>query len=257
MTYWDQHLIANTPLFIGAGNRVPDAIFGTPEMRQMYLRRVRTLMDELLMPSGTAEENLHYEPRIDELAAQIAPDAALDNAKWNSHAWGNGSTAPNYPQPFPDAVAELRDSYLPERRKHLFGRLKDGAEEIPAAQPPGTIVLIRSADCNPSSGNQDEEYVQLKNPNSFAVDVSGWTLTAAGNPEAPLFVFRGGTVIPANGTLYAAANRPAFRARRIPPSGGQSLFIVGDFAGRLSNHGDTLKLTNRQGVTVASARVSR
>lgn len=257
LTYWDQHLIANTPLFIGAGNRVPDAIFGTPEMRQMYLRRVRTLMDELLMPPGTAEEHLHYEPRIDELAAQIAPDAALDNAKWNSHAWGNGSTAPNYPQPFPDAVAELRNSYLPERRKQLFHRLASGADEIPAPQPPGTIILIRSADCNPASGNQDEEYVQLVNPNSFAVDISGWMLIATGTPEAPLFVFRGGTVIPANGVLYAAADRPAFRARKTSPSGGQSLFIVGDFAGRLSDRGDTLTLIDRQGVTVASARVSR
>ncbi len=226
-------------------------------MRQMYLRRVRTLMDELLMPPDTAQEDLHYEPRIDELAAQIGADAALDNAKWNSHAWGNGSTAPNYPQPFPDAVAELRDSYLPERRKQLFNRLTPGAEEIPAPQPPGTSVLIRSADCDPSSGNQDEEYVQLQNPNSFAVDISGWTLTAASSPEAPLFIFRGGTVVPANGTLYVAASRTAFRARRTSPTGGQSLFVVGDYPGRLSNHGDTLELTDRQGVVVASARVSR
>ena len=99
-TYWDHRLIPDTPLFIGSNNRLPDAIFGTPEMRQMYLRRVRTLMDELLKPPGTPPEALHYEPRIDELAAQIAPDAALDAAKWNSHAWGNGSTAPNYPQPY-------------------------------------------------------------------------------------------------------------------------------------------------------------
>jgi hypothetical protein len=257
MTYWDHHLIANTPLFIGNNNRVPQAIFETPEMRQMYLRRVRTLMDELLMAPGTPQANLHYEPRIDELAAQIGPDAALDNAKWNSHAWGNGSTAPNYPQPFPEAVAELRNSYLPERRKQLFNRLAPGANEIPNAQPPGTVVLISGADCNPSSGNQDEQYIQLLNPNSFAVDISGWTLTAAGNPETSLFVFRGGTVIPANGALYVAADRPAFRARRTSPTGGQSLFIVGDYAGRLPSRGTTLGLTDRQGVRVASVSVPR
>ena len=136
MTYWDHRLIADTPLFIGSGNRVPDAIFGTPGMRQMYLRRVRTLMDELLKPLGTRPEDLHYEPRIDELAALIGPDAALDNAKWNSHAWGNGSTAPNYPQPMLEAVAELRDSYLPERRRQLFNRLAPQTGEIPNLQPP-------------------------------------------------------------------------------------------------------------------------
>ncbi|MGE5294971.1 MAG: CotH kinase family protein, partial [Solirubrobacterales bacterium] len=257
MTYWDQTLIANTPLFIGSGNRLPDAIFGTSEMRQMYLRRVRTLMDEMLMPPGTAEENLHYEPRIDELATQIAADAALDNAKWNSHAWGNGSTAPNYPQPFPDAVAELRNSYLPGRRRQLFNRLVSGSNELPDEQPARTVVLIDSADCDPSSGNQDEEYVRLQNPNSFAVDISDWTLVAINSSEAPLFVFRGGTVIPAGGTLYAAASRPAFRARMISPSGGQSLFVVGDYTGRLDDRGDTLELVDRQGVTVSSARVGR
>jgi len=257
MTYWDQHLIANTPLFIGSGNRVPQAIFETPEMRQMYLRRVRTLMDELLMPPGTPKENLHYEPRIDELAALIGPDAALDNAKWNSHAWGNGSTAPNFPQPFPQAVAELRDSYLPERRRQLFNRLAPGASEIPDAQPTVAAVQIAGADCNPASGNQDEEYVKLTNLNSFAVDVSGWTLAAGVNPATPLFIFRGGTVIPAGGTLYVAASRPAFRARRTSPKGGQSLFVVGDYAGRLPDSGVTLSLTDRHGLKVASARVVR
>jgi hypothetical protein len=257
MTYWDHRLIANTPLFIGSGNRVPDAIFGTPEMRQMYVRRVRTLMDELLMPPGTPQSRLRYEPRIDELAARIGPDAALDNAKWNSHAWGNGSTAPNYPQPFPEAVAELRNSYLPERRRQLFNRLAPGTNEIPDIQPAGTVVLIIGADCNPSSGNQDEEYIQLRNPNSFAVDISGWTLTAGVNPPTLLFTFRGGTVLPANGTLYVAASRTAFRARRLSPKGGQSLFVVGDYLGRLSNNGEMLSLTDRQGVKVATARVAR
>lgn len=257
MTYWDHRLIANTPLFIGSGNRVPDAIFGTPEMRQMYVRRVRTLMDELLMPPGTPQSHLRYEPRIDELAALIGPDAALDNAKWNSHAWGNGSTAPNYPQPFPEAVAELRDSYLPERRRQLFNRLAPGTNEIPDAQPAGTVVLITGADCDPASGNQDEEYIQLRNPNSFAVDISGWTLTAGVNPPTLLFTFRGGTVLPANGTLYVAASRPAFRARQLSPKGGQALFVVGDYSGRLSDNGAMLSLTDRQGVKVATARVTR
>jgi hypothetical protein len=156
-----------------------------------------------------------------------------------------------------EAVAELRNSYLPERRRQLFNRLASGTGEIPNPQPPGTIVLISGADCNPSSGNQDEEYVQLLNPNSFAVDLSGWTLTAGSKPEAPLFTFRGGTVLPAGGTLYVAARRTAFRARQLSPKGGQALFIVGDYTGRLADRGETLGLTDRQGVKVASASVPR
>ena len=252
-TYWDQNLIANTPLFVGGNNRLPQAIFGISETRQMYLRRVRTLMDELLKPPGTPQQELHYEPRIDELAALIAPDAALDAAKWNSHAWGNGSTAPCCPQSLPEAVEELKSFYLPERRHQLFDGLASGAREIPEPQPPGTIIWFGNVEANPSTGNQDEEYIQLLNPNRFAVDISGWTLSAGIDTPTPIFTFRGGTVIGASDTLFVAADRTAFRARRSFPTGGQALFVVGDYAGRLSARGETLELTDRQGVTVATA----
>jgi hypothetical protein len=251
-TYWDQHLLPNTALFVGDNNRLPHVIFDIPETRQMYLRRIRTLMDELLKPIGTPPEALYYEPRIDVLAALLAPDAALDAAKWNSHAWGNGSTAPCCPQPLPEAVAELKNYYLPERRKQLFNGLAHGAREIPAAQPPGAVVLFGTIDADPTSGNQDEEYIQLLNPNSFAVDISGWTLSAGVTALTPIFTFRGGTVIPAGNLLFVAANRPAFRARRSFPTGGQSLFVVGDYTARLSRWGEKLELTDRQGVIVAS-----
>ncbi len=277
-TYWNQVLITNTRVFVGDNNLVPKAIFEIPEMRQMYLRRIRTLMDELLgaSPMGavppptptpgpaprprpravanpiTVAAAQYYERRIDELAAQMAPDAALDNAKWNSHAWGNGSTASNYPQPFLDAVAELRDYYLPERRRQLFQGLASGAGEIPSAQPVGTVLGFGTVETKPRGGNPDEGYIQLLNPNSYAVDISGWTLSAGADTRTPIFTFRGGTVIPASGTLCVAAKRPAFRARRSSPTGGQSLFVVGDYAGRLPAEWGTLVLTDTQGLTAAS-----
>jgi len=213
-------------------------------------------MHELLMPIGTPETALHYEPRIDELAAEIGPDAILDAAKWNSNTWGNGSTAPNYPQPYAEAVAELRDSYLPERRRQLFNRLTSGASELPAQQPAGTTVLFGDINGGLTSRNQDEEYIQLVNPNSLAVDISGWVLGIASAPDAPLFTFRGGTVIPVNGALYVAASRTAFRARTAFPTGGLGLFVVGDYAGRLSRD-KILTLTNRQGLLVASTSIRR
>jgi hypothetical protein len=282
LTYWDQILHANTALFVGGNNRLPQAVFNSPDTRQMYLRRVRTLMDELLQsgplavkptpsPSPTPSprprvieseaprvwaaadaEAQYYEPRIDELAAQIAPDAVLDNAKWNSNAWGNGSTAPNYPQPYLDAVAELRDSYLPQRRQQMFNRLAPGTSELPEAQSADTVVLFGTIETNPLSRNQDQQYLQLLNPNNYAVDISNWTLQAGAEASslAPIFIFRGGTVIPAGGALYVAASRPAFRARAQAPKGGQALFVVGDYTGRLPAQGVILQLTNRLGAVV-------
>jgi hypothetical protein len=250
LTYWDQHLIANTPLFIGSGNRLPQAIFDIPELRQMYLRRVRTLMDELLKPPGTPVEEQHYEPRIDELAALIGPDAALDAAKWGSDAWGNGSTAPCCPQSLPEAVTELKDTYLPERRRQLYDGLAPGAREIPGPQASETIVSFGVVEDAPPNGNPDEGYIQLLNPNRFAVDISGWALSDGSDTQAPLFAFRGGTVIPADGTLYVAVKRTGFDSRLQYPTKGRALFVVGDCTRGLPASGTILELTGRNGMSV-------
>jgi len=249
-TYWNENLVPNTGLFVGQNNRLPDAIFNTSEMRQMYLRRIRTLMDEFLMAADTPEDELYFEPRIDMLATLIAPDAALDAAKWGSHAWGNGSTVPCCPQSLWEAVEELKYYYLPERRRQLFNRFVSGAHEIPNAQPARVVINFGAIDTNPVSGNLDEQYIQLQNLNRFAVDISGWTLSREQDSNTHLFMFRGGTVIPANGTIYVAANRVAFRSRNSSIRGGPILFIVGDFSGRLASRDETLHLTDRQQVTV-------
>lgn len=249
-TYWNENLVPNTGLFVGKNNRLPDAIFNTPETRQMYLRRIRTLMDEFLKKPDTPEEDLYFEPRINMLAALIAPDAALDAVKWGSHAWGNGSTAPCCPQSLLEAVEELKYHYLPERRRQLFNGLAPGAYEIPDTQPIGTVINFGIIDTNPASGNLDEQYIQLNNPNHFAVDISGWTLNIVQDPNTHLFTFRGGTVIPANGNIYVAANRVAFRSRNSSIRGSPILFIVGDFSGRLAARDETLLLTNRQQVMI-------
>jgi hypothetical protein len=253
-TYWNENLIASTGLFVGSGNRLPDAIFNSPETRQMYLRRIRALMDEFLKPPNTPEDELYYEPRMDILASLISPDAALDAAKWGSDSWGNGSTAPCCPQSLIEAVEELKYFYFPERRRQLFDGLASGAREIPSAQPANTVINFGTVETNPAGGNLDEQYIQLLNPNSIAVDISGWTLSRGQDSQIYLFTFRGGTVIPAGGMIYVAADRVAFRSRKLYPTGGQSLFVVGDFTGRLAARGEILNLTNRQNITVDSAK---
>ena len=251
-TYWNENLIPNTGLFVGQNNRLPAAIFGTPEMRQMYLRRIRTLMDELLKEPGTPEEELYFEPRIDMLAALIAPDAALDAAKWGSNAWGNGSTGSCCPQSLWEAAEELKFYYLPERRRHLFNRSASGAHELPNAQPAHSVINFGAIDTNPPGGNLDEQYIQLQNLNNYAVDITGWTLSREQDFNAHIFTFRGGTVIPANRTIYVAANRVALRSQNSSIRGGPTWFIVGDFSGRLAAQDETLYLIDRQQVTIDS-----
>ena len=69
------------------------------------------------------------------------------------------------------------------------------------------------------------------------VDISGWRIEGGID-----FAFRPGTVIGAGGTLYVSPDVPAFRARTSGPSGRQGLFVQGNYAGHLSNFGETLRL---------------
>lgn len=99
-------------------------------------------------------------------------------------------------------------------------------------------------DISPSSGNQDQEFIELINPSTIAVDVSGWRI--AGGIRHTLAP---GTVIPPGGTLFLCPDPAAFRSRSTPPTGGQGHFIQGGYQGHLSNSGETLVLLDASGTT--------
>lgn len=62
-------------------------------------------------------------------------------------------------------------------------------------------------------GNQNQEYIELANPNAFDVDLSGWTLEGG-----VTFSFVGGTVLPAGRNLFVTPDRYAFRQRTVSPA---------------------------------------
>ncbi|MGE5294941.1 MAG: lamin tail domain-containing protein, partial [Solirubrobacterales bacterium] len=103
-------------------------------------------------------------------------------------------------------------------------------------------VAIGDYDYDPDSGNQDEEYIELVNPNAYAVDISGWQLD--GGVE---HTFAVGTVLLAGGQLYVSPNAKAFRSRATGPRGGQGLFVQGDYKGHLSSWGETVSLLDSSG----------
>jgi hypothetical protein len=106
------------------------------------------------------------------------------------------------------------------------------------------VINFGVIEANPASGNQDQEYVQLLNPNSFAVDISDWRLT--GGVE---HTFHGGTVLPPYGAIYVCPDAAAFRARTVSPKGGEGLLVQGGYKGHLSNFGETLTLLDNSGAT--------
>jgi hypothetical protein len=212
-------------------NRLTDAIYDNPVTREMYLRRLRTLMDELLQSPGTPLADLKLETRLDELSAQLqSEDASLA------------------------AAASSLKNIVAVRRNHLYtthsvdnlGNYPDAAG-IPHAQAGNPQINFGDLEFNPPSGNQDEEFIRLDNPNDLAVDISHWELTGGVR-----HTFRPGTVIPAGGSLYVSPDVRSFLNRATGPSGGQELFVQGNYNGHLSNAGEELVLSSADGQVVST-----
>jgi hypothetical protein len=106
------------------------------------------------------------------------------------------------------------------------------------AQP---TLQFGAIEFSPDSGNQDQEFVEITNPFSIAVDLSDWKITGGIN-----HTIHPGTVIPANGTLYLSPDVTAFRSRSTSPSGGEGRFIQGSYQGHLSSFDETLNLLDAQ-----------
>ncbi|MBN1846642.1 MAG: lamin tail domain-containing protein, partial [Sedimentisphaerales bacterium] len=214
-------------------NGLIDALFDNPVTREMYLRRLRTLMDDLLQAPGTPADDLKFEKRIDELKA--ASQIELGGSTWNSN------------------VEWIKSQYMVRRRQHLFVNHSihnpgyDQNAGIPDSQVAHPTITIGAIEFNPASYNQDEEYIELVNPNAYAVDITGWTLD-----DAVEHTFPPGTVIPAGGSMYVSPDAFSFRNRSVSPKGGEQRFVQGNYQGHLSSWGETIRLLDAEGVEVDS-----
>ena len=249
-TIWADHPVHSHPLagdsdhpknhYATAYNALTDAIHDDPITRQMFLRRLRTLMDELLQPPDSDPASLRYERRIDALYGLMAPDVALDRAKWGN-PYGRE-------QDFAGAVEDLKVRYLAARRAYLYGtHLTGNGGIIPEAQPADAALRFAAVEPTSDPAEPAGEYIEVANPNPFAVDASGWSLEGSVR-----HVFPPGTVVPAGRSVYVCADPVAFRGRAEGPRGGERLFVKGGYAGRLPRTGVALRLSDRAGRTVTT-----
>ncbi len=218
-----------------AWNWLIDALLTNTTTRQMFLRRLRTVMDEQLQPVGTPVKDRAYESRLDELFAELSGDTQIASSLGNLTA----------------AFSDLKTKYLDPRRVHLYvdhslnTNYPDYAG-IPAQQNGSPTINFGSYDASPGSGNQDEEYLTLVNPNSVAVDISGWRL--GGGVD---YTFKKGTVIPAGGTLFVSPNVYAFRNR--PGRSSTAIeFVQGNYSGHLSRLGESVTLSDAAGKAISN-----
>jgi len=219
-SYFNDEIDSQRGLQNGAGNRLRTLVYSSPEMNRMFVRRMRTLMDEFYV-SGTSTTGF-YETRVPEIMDQIDPldlapgvksDQRLDFEKWGFWIHGGGGS----PIPFTDArsvdhtiraqaarvitanpippqvgftasAAQGNNTtfvFVNGRRRYLYNldnqNPGSGGVPIPQAQPvTPSNITFETVDFNPASGNGEEEYFIIKNGSGDYVDVSGWRVTGAG-----------------------------------------------------------------------------
>jgi len=240
----------------GNYNRVYDVIFEVPQAREMYLRRMRTMLDTLVLPPGTPTNASPIEQKILAWRDLITAEGTRDRAFWGWPAVGGQNNLPPGTNVF-FGVQDLLQQFYYLRRQHFYGKhsvsntalsigiTKPQNAGIPLSQAPNAYVAITGVEFSPVSANQDQEFISLTNPAPFAVDISGWKLDGAVE-----FTFAPGTVVPANSVFYVSPNVRAFRSRTTPPRGGQALFVLGPYQGQLSGRGETLHVLDGFGQTL-------
>ncbi len=213
-------------------NRITDAVLAEPEIREMYYRRLRTVMDGLLPPG-------RYEARIDELAALIAEEAAADKAKWGQYG---------VPETLETAVTRLKEEYFALRRTHLFETHRVPGE-IPEAQSANPAIVISELMYSPAEAEGvdagQREFIELYNPSpTESVDLSGWRV------EGVEFIVPAGTVMLPEGRLLLVRDEAAFRAAY-----GGGHYVGGQYggtlaSGRLAGDGERVALLDHAGALV-------
>lgn len=178
----------------GTFSHLEDAILDWAETREMYLRRLRTLVDYFM--NGKIQDILK------DIWKSIRSDALKDNAKWSVTVDPDKGLEQLLTEQIPKRRALLLETYGPE-----------GYGLLPAPQPskPQLEILVASND-----------YVQVVNNNSFAVDMSNWVLSGD-----VTYRFPPGCVVASGSSVFVTPNVSAFLARTTSPKGGEGLFVVG------------------------------
>ena len=221
---------------------IENALFQFPEYREMYYRRLATVYDELYKKGKLI--NL-YESLYDKSSATINEDLAFwkdDKEALYAQFFPNGLPY-TFPSDFPLEVDEgdiLSGNVSASVMDTLFhygnGRQISFMDSFrsqgyfPQPQASKPRITITELMYNPPGGS-DHEYLELYNPNNYAVDISGWKIDGIG------LTIPQGTVLPSNGYGLVVKNDVAFRQHY-----GGGKFIISEYDGKLANEGETISL---------------
>lgn len=228
---WKVRAHAKGGATVGSGNYAVEALWQNPEIRQMYLRRLRTLMDEHLKAPGTAQEETPFWWDYVKLFKEVvAADAELDRAKWGTSYKDTVIYVWDHILEWDEAFTDLWEYYVVPRRTHLYnthsikntewetGYASDKNAGIPDAHPETFAPILME---------KIEGGIKLTNPNTDSIDLSGWTVEGLMDvstlPEdsEDVFTLPPGTVLLGGKSLVLAYDRKTFVANNDP------CFVIG------------------------------
>lgn len=152
---------------------------------------------------------------------------------------GAGPYTFSFPQPMAGTI--LLNWKAAHGISDLAGNPFAGAGWSYSLDPNHIPVVINEIMYHPSSENSLEEFIELHNQGSTAVNLAGWRFSSGVGFTFP------GVSIPAGGYLAVAADVAAFRAKYPGVSN-----VVGGWAGTLSNSREDLNLDDASGRRVDS-----
>ena len=197
------------------GNDGFESVLQSSKFRRLFLRRLRTLMDQELKEPGTAEADTPFMAKMREMAELMRADAALDKDCWpNNNTDDAIDVWTTRPKDMDAGIDEIWSDYVVPRREHLYvthsitntaktiGYGSNLNAGIPEAQSPMDVLAPKIV---LDLSGKDLGYIAVSNLNDEVVDMSGWKLKFGVEWAIPP-----GTVCDANDCIYIVRDRREF-----------------------------------------------
>ena len=191
------------------------ALLAVPQWKDMYFRRLRTLVNDILAPN-------RMETLYDTVVGPAQPVDSLDFAAW---PYPSGTTYATFRTRLFSALQDRRNAFASDSR-------------VPGNQPTAPDIVIDEIQHSPTAGD-NAEFVELYNPGNQAIDLSGWGLNGAGIA----LTIQPGTVILPHATMTFINDDPTFRSTY-----GPTVFVGDRYDNSLTPTG-TLTLTRPDSTT--------
>ncbi len=205
---------------VESGNSAYEAIFQSEKFRRLYLRRLRTLMDQELKAAGD-ETTVPFMVKMRELADKMRVDSKLDQAKWPNNdsddaidVWRSEEARP---ADIDAGIQEIWDNYVVPRRVHLYETHSVNNTEkgvgygaaLSAGIPEAQSAIANLAAGLSASYDATIGAVIIKNTNAETIDLSNWELTGPVEMTLPPGTVIDQVIDGVAGEVYVTADRRA------------------------------------------------